>query len=236
MRWFLQNIGAGVIRWAIGIVIGAACLMLGFVPETFVAGIISEPPVWLSHWLARLGLVVIAGSVIVGTFFWDRRERYKAKRVPPLTSHDCEVYIALFLILDSSAWMRWQDAQHIANSGKPLGELNKMHLAETVFRMRAENGEIIIRGRRRDRLEYEEISPDIWKITYLDLQHDKKTLWRATMKARHGLDQETAKQIPDYVSLQVSEQKVREFWPKKDKTLDAKTMRLLQNNEATKRC
>lgn len=180
--------------------------------------------------IATIAIGTFAGIlIIIRVIVWIYDRWFNDRNhVPPLTARDSEVRDALFWIVDSSAWMRWQDAQRLANNGRSLGEWNKMNLAESVFRMRAENSEVTIRGRRRDHIEYETISSDFWKVTYLDVQPDPKSLWRVTVRARSGLSKEAMDQIPDYVSLQVESQKIQEFWPKNDAKLDALTKELLR--------
>ena len=145
-----------------------------------------------------------------------------------LEETDTEISTALLLITDLSSWMRWQDAQRIGHGEAALRDDTKMHLAETMFRQRLEEGRLSARGRRRGALEYENIPSNLWKIVYLDIQRDSKTLWRVKMKPRDGLEQEAVERIPDYVSLQVSEQRVKELWPAKDNQLDREIALLLE--------
>lgn len=186
---------------------------------------------WISDNAGPLSVAIIALSAVFTLILVFRRRRTKTESQVPNRNQDrdeWEVHLALYWIVDYSAWMRWQDAQQLAHNGKLLEEMSKMHLAEARFRHHAERNVITVRGRRRGQLDYEDISPDVWKSTYLDVQRDKITLWRATMKARDGLDQEATKQIPDYVSLQVSEKTMLEKWPKKEKKLDGLTKKLLK--------
>lgn len=141
---------------------------------------------------------------------------------------EIEASLALLLISEDSAWMRWQDAQRFADNGASLKDDDKMHLAEISFRRQAELGGLLIKGRRRGEILYEQIPTDLWKIVYLDIEIDKRTLWRATIKARDGLEPEAEEQIPDYVSLQVSEERVKELWPAQDTQLDREAQLLLK--------
>ena len=157
-----------------------------------------------------------------------RSEKTTKEATPlPLTARDCELNHALFWIVDSSAWMRWQFAQRLAGDGKSLDEIQKMGLAAHVVLIRAENGELAIKGRRQGRVEYEPISRDFWKVAFLDVQPHSKTLWRVTVRPRSGLSEEEISQIPNYKSLQTEWAKIREYWPKHEKELDALTTELL---------
>ena len=118
-----------------------------------------------------IGSLVAAG--IIASIVWLRKLRRESISVPaaiatalarlkfwsiapnkaPPTSGDWAVHFALHWIATRSAWMQWQDAQHLANNGRSLGEMNKMHRTEDVFRTRAEKGELTIRGPRRDQLD-----------------------------------------------------------------------------------
>ena len=196
---------------------------------------ITKWSVWLSHLatyvnhdVIRTTLVVIGvigGSAVIG---WPKLKALITHYKAPATSDDWAVHFALHWIATFSAWMRWQDAQNLANNGRSLNERDKMHLTETAFRMRAEKGELTIRGRRSDQLEYEDILPDFWKSTYLEVQLDNRTLWRVAIKPRNGLGDKAIEDIPDYASLLVKEEQIREFWPSKNKGLDAKTKTLLK--------
>ncbi|MDV2495706.1 MAG: hypothetical protein RX316_05780 [bacterium] len=218
----------------------------------------TRDPAWLAEIMAILlsltpsqsfFLTAMMITVGLGLLYWGlRRDRQRIRDVhhvtlgveavgrPTLKTKVIweGVNSALLWIVNSSAWMRWQDAQHLANNGKPLGEQNKIHLAVFVFLKKAETGVLTIRGRRHGHLEYEEISPDVWVNTYLDIQRDVRTLWRVTMKARHGLEQKAMEQVPDYESFQVSEEKVLGLWPREDKKLDALTKKLLKQDKKRK--
>ena len=225
----------------LGLIGSAVMFAAGVSPEDAVSNLaawarllgIDKPPALLSAPSADFwGFWIGATAVGVSLFFLFRPQilrwfRWLPNKVPP-TSGDWAVHFALYCIATDSSWMRWQEAQSLANNGRSLSERHKMHLAETVFRMRTEKSELTIRGRRRGELEYQDVSPDFWKNTYLEVRFDKRTLWCAAIKPRDGLDEEAIKQIPDYVSLLVKEEKVREFWPPKDKRLDAETKRLLK--------
>lgn len=145
-----------------------------------------------------------------------------------LEETDTEISTALLLITDLSSWMRWQDAQRIGDGRVALTADGKINLAETVLRQRLEEGRLSARGRRRGTLEYEKIPTDLWKIIYLDIQRDPRTLWRAKMTPRDGLEQEAIERIPDYVSIQVSEKQIKESWPAMDTRLDRESALLLK--------
>ena len=104
---------------------------------------------YLNHDVIRTVLVVtgvIGGSAVI---VWPKLKALVNHYKATPTSDDWAVHFALYWVATSSAWMRWQDAQSLANNNHSLDERRKMTLAETVFRMRTEKGELTIRGRRR---------------------------------------------------------------------------------------
>ena len=182
----------------------------------------------LAIFLVAIGFILLIIAILPRAHFEKLFRWWPKKYIAPPTNGYCEVHSALLWIINFSAWIRWQEAQHLANNGKPLGEWIKMSLAASILRTKIEDGQLVVRARQRDRLEYEEISPDVWQSTYLDFKGDTNTIWRATMKAKDGLDWEAKGKIPDYVSFQVSEERVEELWPKKKRSLDALTRKLLK--------
>jgi hypothetical protein len=86
MRWILAHITAGVIRWTVGLTLGASFILAGVDPQSIVSAIISDPPMWLANPLLRVGLVALGVVIIVSVFFWDRYKR-RAYHALDLTVH-----------------------------------------------------------------------------------------------------------------------------------------------------
>ena len=115
---------------------------------------------WAKIGIDEFGIWLIVVTVIlliaVNVPWYKAFRKGLEKKQPPIQIKDhedeWEAIHALFWIVHSSAWMRWQNAQHLAGSGKSLDDFSKMVRAELVFREQLELGAIIIRARQRDSL------------------------------------------------------------------------------------
>lgn len=134
---------------------------------------------------------------------------------------------ALQWIMHKSAWMRWQEAQRQSENGTVLSEPLKVQLAEIHIQFKLESGELVARGRISGELAYNDIPYDFWKLAFVHFVPDKKSLWRAKVLPKTGLETEAVRKIPDYADLEVSDKKVHELWLPADELLDAKTKELL---------
>ncbi|NVN84635.1 MAG: hypothetical protein HXX15_00990 [Rhodopseudomonas sp.] len=146
---------------------------------------------------------------------WQRhqRDRYSDKYLG--------VMQAILQIAERSAWGRWQDAQHLASGSKPRCE-QKLHIAEHVLRSAAENGDVVVRARLKNSVEYSEIDRHFWRTAYIEVQPNEVSLFRAELKARHGV---TAS-IPAYDDLLVERDQIEALWPRHDWKLTWITFRL----------
>jgi hypothetical protein len=61
----LRDIGGGVIRWVVGVVLGGAFFFLGYAPERWVAELIGSPPSWVLDPRMKL-LFVLGGMLVIG--------------------------------------------------------------------------------------------------------------------------------------------------------------------------
>ncbi len=249
-----MHITMGRIIWTIVFAIIAGAIQYMVRQMLAAWGILDPFAIQLGTWLdthitaSQIGWAIatalaIAIYIVALWFVWSK-SRLAAKTAPdvgdiqnhvasspvsdPAEESDTELSTALLLISELSSWMRWQDAQRIGDGQAALTDDSKINLAENVLRQRLAEGRLSARGRRRGALEYEKIPPDLWKLVYLDIQRDRRTFWRVTMKARDGLEQEAVERVPDYVSLQVSEQRIKELWPAKDNQLDREIALLLE--------
>lgn len=178
-------------------------------------------------WLIGAAIVLL----IIVNVPWQRilRPSYvTSPRAATDSKREIAVIHALFWIVYSSAWMRWQEAQRLANDSKTLTEQIKMWLALSHFQDKIDSGDLIVRAKQHDSIAYETVDKDFWKSAALNIQPDKKTLWRVHIMVRQGVSEKAAKQIPGYDSFIVSEQRFEKMWPKKDKNLDRATKKLLK--------
>src|SRR6266576_369984 len=61
-QWWLSNILGGVVRWVTFTIIATVCLVWGFAPNEFLAGLIKDPGWLTTPWMRTL--VVVAGVAI----------------------------------------------------------------------------------------------------------------------------------------------------------------------------
>jgi len=147
------------------------------------------------------------------------------------SKRDMAVIDALFWINHSSAWMRFMNAQHIINNGEEPNDQIKMWHAIFKVNEKLESGDLTARASRGGSIAYETVDKDLWKNAALNITPDKRTLWRIHLIARTGVGEEKTKQIPDYDSFFVSEERVYEIWPEEDTKFDQATINLLSRDK-----
>ncbi len=103
---------------------------------------------------------------------------------------DASLIDTILWIAERSAWGRWQSAQRNGWSN----EQAKLTNASSFVIVAAKNGDLAIRGRLRNLVEYKLVDRDFWRRVYIDIQPDPKSLWKAVI-ARYPGD---AIVIPDY--------------------------------------
>jgi hypothetical protein len=171
---------------------------------------------------------ILAIAIIFGVLaFWDfiswirrRRPNDRAKRASA-SQRSIGVMQAIYWIAESSAWGRWMEAQYRA-SGKSFAEIFKLTTAEQVFRRAAENGEIIVKGRRAKSVEYNDFDQHFWHNTYFDIQSNPASIWQASIKARPA----TGIEIPEYDDAIVERARIEALWCRRDWRYDWPTFQL----------
>jgi hypothetical protein len=144
---------------------------------------------FLSEWIVPVFLAVAA------VWLWHRWAARQLKKTPSLEENKgefSEIMEAIWWIAERSAWGHWQDAQMAGRA-----EIHKLHSAEHMLRASAQNAEIIISGRIGGTATYVPIDQHFWRLVFFDIQPDPRSLWRAEVKPRDGI--QTA--IPNYDSL-----------------------------------
>lgn len=128
--------------------------MLGVVPAAALASLVGQPPQWVEHPLARLGVIAIGVAIFIGMNLWDRRERRR------LLVGEWSARQALNYLAHRSKWGRFELAQlnyiEAVKSGAP---------AE--FRRAAREGEIHVKGRLPNTLESTDIDKNYWMLAKL---------------------------------------------------------------------
>ena len=125
---------------------------------------------------------------------------------------DEELIHALWHIADS-AWGRGLAAHHLANSGSEIPERMLLTLAEGVLRRAAQDGDIEVRGRQPSKLDYETIPREHWRLIFVDLEPDDRTMYRTVIKPRADVSPERVASLLEFDSLIVSRKRLSKLWP-----------------------
>ena len=182
---------------------------------------------WSIPVLLSWGAVWIAYRIILYLAKQEIGEIKAGQDAPRHASSHCVIDGGLLFWIMNSAWGRWQSAQPVKDNRKPLGEWHMQSLARNSIQAHAENGNLKIRGRRKNSLQYEAIPSDFWKSVVLDFKEDEITKQRFFLRLKDGANPSLSKQIPEYEVLEASWKNIEELWPTKDKKLDAETAKLL---------
>jgi hypothetical protein len=130
---------------------------------------------------------------------------------------DTSLIDTIWWVAERSAWGRWQTAQR----GKWQNEYSQLMSAASFVQVAARNGDLAIKGRLRDSIEYHPIGRDLWRRVYIDLRPDSSSLWKAVLKPH---DESIA--IPEYDHWLVELRAVESLWPRRDWRCDWQTFRL----------
>jgi hypothetical protein len=103
LSFILQSLA----RFTLIKILGGLCIVFSFVPEKWIAGIIKEPPLFLTEWWGRLSILLLGMTIVIVLFFIEKRGRNgTAKKGTILIYQDDEE-----LILTEIA-KRWSDSAH----------------------------------------------------------------------------------------------------------------------------
>lgn len=64
----VHGIKRGVIQFLTVTILGGICLVFGFAPDEFLAGLVTDPPPWLSHPALRIIALILGG--VLGYVGW----------------------------------------------------------------------------------------------------------------------------------------------------------------------
>jgi hypothetical protein len=246
----VSNLVAWVIRPAVGVLVGRviyefASHWFGGDPAKRLVAVLMMAPsletVELARWAigGAMGFLFLGGYEIWRSGWRPGRQRSRPARDEPDNANivgivhnvpkggDVELIHALWHIATGSAWGKWFAAHHLASSGSEIPERSLMTTAETVFRQRAEDGEIEVRGRRPAQLDYEPIRREHWRLIFVDLEPDPRTLYRTVVKPRSGVELERVAALLEFDSLIVDRKRLNALWPAVDRKLDWARRRLV---------
>jgi hypothetical protein len=149
----LLGVARGIVQFVTVAVLGGVCLVFGFVPNEFVAAIITNPPDWLGHPGIRVAAVFGGGGF--GYLAW-KIWPWRSVSTPPLTQR-ISARQAIDYLADDSKW-GWRTWLELRGHSSDVAKL----LAADRFRKAAQQAVISVRGRRWHNQDYEDIDSDLW--------------------------------------------------------------------------
>jgi hypothetical protein len=201
--------------------------------------------VWIG-WTMIAVAAIGGGLLTLHHFRFERREAFSTLSYPLLTylsARDSQLESAIISMAHNSAWGRWFSAQHLANSGVPVGLQYLYQIAAGEVMKEITNGNLEVRGRRPDpkRLEYETIDRTHWRSSCFLCVADPISLWKIRLCPKGIFEIEpdgtvrakdiTAAQrtsLLDYDSFIIDAYQFEKLWPKTDALADKKRRQFLR--------
>jgi hypothetical protein len=176
---------------------------------------------WLRPYLLNAAFTSAVASAIA--FCWPLIKRGVIggeTRLHPArySDKDTSLIDTVWWVAERSAWGRWQTAQRAKWADERLKLLN----AASFVHVAARNGDLAVRGRPANSIEYSLIARDFWRRVYIDLAEDPNTLWKVVLKPYKS----EGAAIPDYDHFLVELRAVESLWPRRNWRTDWQTFRL----------
>jgi len=86
MAWLSKQISAGIVRSFVGYIIGGFFVMVGIVPQEWIAAFFATPPIWITSIWFRILIILVGMLIIAGLLRWERRPKTKLIQA----SQECE--------------------------------------------------------------------------------------------------------------------------------------------------
>jgi hypothetical protein len=210
--------------------------------------------IWL-YALAFGVFLILSSGVYLTYLHWDSvtgllrsvrgHFRHPTRKDRYLSSTDEELGPAIMQMAWASAWGKWFSAQLLARQNDAINKEaldgQAMQTAASLVTTAATDGRLRVRGRKPNRVSYEVIPREAWRLIALHMRPDSVSLWRAVMIPRGGAalnDGKLETQPPSrvahllsYDSLVVDSFEFERLWPKKDRMTDRARRRLLRKAE-----
>jgi hypothetical protein len=163
-------------------------------------------PALVTLW--KLGFFAALVFLVIDGYHWLAKRQATGKRRSFTQHQDREIdhTAALFWIMERSAWGRWQKAQYV---GWPW-EIEKIQLrqASTAIWKASLNGDLVVRGRQKNSLEYTAIDSDFWRSASLDFEPNNAAIWKPVVHVPDEI------KIPDYDNFILERAAVEALWPR----------------------
>ena len=198
------------------------------------------------------GVLFFASIALV--IYWDKLVplRFRAElrlSLQYLSARDSQLGPAIISMARQSAYGRWYAAQHLVNSGSPVGLQHLYQVAAGEVMQKITDGDLEVRGRRPDpdQLGLEPIDRTYWLSCSLCCVKDPIALWKIILIPKGGVefdqngntvraDNAVAARrtsLLDYDLLLVDAYQFEGLWPQKEKVADHERRKFLR--EAARR-
>lgn len=194
-------------------------------------GLVGVPPdyAWLQPYL-------VGAAVLMGVLFvWRARSQILTKiqnllektnpsatgqvSNPYLSNVNEELGFAIFRMATCSAWGRWFASRYIADN-KSMPQEKIIRTASYAVLEALLDGKLSARGRLPDKVEYESISREAWRLVWIQMQPHPLTLWKAVLVPRTGIPLGRVLPIMEYNSVVINSGEFETLWPRKDRKID----------------
>jgi hypothetical protein len=217
----------------------------GAAPFVFFLAAVVEGAIAQKYWVAAICAVLFFVSIGV-VVHWDTllppRWRSTPKKLEYLRDRDTELGAAIRDMVWRSAWGRWFSAQVFINGEQPASEETVFHAASHLVTNQLVNGDLEVRGRLPNNLDYEAIPRTHWRSSALHFVRDPVSLWRMIVIPRGGaaIDPsgtvtghdpaatQRTNVITTYDSMLVDAYQFEKMWPRRDRFTDRKRRKLLK--------
>jgi hypothetical protein len=157
--------------------------------------------------LWKIALIIALVFLVIDGYHWlAKRQATSKRRSFAHQDREIDLTATLFWIMERSAWGRWQKAQYV---GWPW-ETEKIRLRQTSSAIwkASLNGDLVVRGRLKNSVEYTAIDRDFWRSASLDFEPNNTAIWKPVVHVQDDI------KIPDYDSFIMERATVEVLWPR----------------------
>ncbi len=193
----------GIVAFIVTAVLGGICLVFGFSPDEWIAAVITQPPQWLLHPVARVAGFVFGG--LFGFLAWKLWPWRSARLTRDASHRDVWLSDAMIYMLRG----RWGDRIDLTNISKK--ELSRFYEIEKEFRQAALDGTLPIWGKRAAYRLWEEVLAKDW--AYYEIRESDLLKSLADPEKLMVFREGDRFPTQEWVRVMTSKAKVEELWP-----------------------